>query len=100
MIVARRRRVFAKLSAHAADVRRKLPDLKIEYSIAERRHAVVSPGDDGREYFLGFASIDPLFVHQRWSHSAAAHRMTTIAVVRLEQTLAFRQRVGVLLVIV
>ena len=64
-------------------------------SSPERGHAVRPPLHDGGVDVVGLVAIEPLLVHQRGTHAAAAIRVAAGAVVPMEEPLALRHVVRV-----
>ena len=57
--------------------------------LTKRRQAVRAAFDDRCVNVFRVLTVDPFFVHQRWSNTAAAVEVTTAAVVLRKQSLAF-----------
>src|SRR5205085_11273118 len=68
------------------------------HAAGERRHAIGPSLHDGGVDVLRRAAVDPLLIHEWWTHPSAAIRVTAGAVVPTEQPLSFRDGVRVVLV--
>src|SRR3979490_1959977 len=76
VIVAIGSSTFWRETAQGAHVGDELPDLLRRHLWFPRRHPLGGPFRDAGEDLLRRASIDPLVVHERRPHAAAAVRMT------------------------
>src|SRR2546423_15515349 len=98
VVSARRANRLALQAAQCPHIRHQLPDLIVRNLAAECGHSVWSPLCDGREDVLWVATVNPLVIRQWRPDPSAAVRMAAGAVHLVEESLALRHRVRVILV--
>src|SRR5688500_1395073 len=98
VIVARGRSILRRLPAQRAHEGYEPPHLIVRNPAAPRRHAVRSSLYDRREDLCRITSVDPLVIHQRRTHPAAAVTVAADTVELIEQHLPLGDCICVVLI--